>query len=61
MDNTQNEVKTETAIDYCRYCGKKRPVTELKLTKIYHNGGRVENLYCADDKCAIYAEMSGEG
>jgi len=45
----------------CHYCGHIRPIDELKIAKIYHNGGQEEHLYCVDKQCAVYAEMSGEG
>lgn len=57
----------------CAYCGKERPVSEMKLGKvIFRNsryiGGRWKqfvdekvNWYCADDYCEGYNQMAHEG
>lgn len=45
----------------CSYCGKERPYNELKQKEIYVNGEWVKKLFCADDGCDSYAQMSAEG
>ncbi len=57
--NKNNDKPKETG--RCKYCGKVRPIEELKVAKVYINGEWREDWYCKDDGCASYAQMSAEG
>ena len=59
----ETEIKpTETPeTRYCEYCGKSRPLDQLKTETIWINGRRIEGTYCADSHCADYAQMGAEG
>ena len=54
----------------CAYCGKERPISEMKQGEIIfrtrnQNGkvclGRKVNWYCADKGCYGYDQMAHEG
>ncbi len=53
----------------CAYCGKTRPIEEMKQGEIFHRATyygkrvteRVTNWYCADSPCRGNDQMAQEG
>ena len=45
----------------CEYCGKERPLDQLKQEAILRNGREHIGTYCRYDGCANFAQMSAEG
>lgn len=45
----------------CRYCGKERPLAEMKPGRVRMNGAWHEFWFCADTPCKGYFQMGCEG